>query len=81
VSTDKALLDALLTVQKIHPAPKVVIDGLDRVQDGNRVLVGPIHAFIERSGGKALLTSVTQDDNKPSLEGMRCIEYDAERKG
>jgi hypothetical protein len=81
VSTDKALLDALLTVQEIYPASKVVIDGLDRVEDVNRVLVGPIHAFIERSGGKALLTSVTQDDSKPSLEGMQCIEYDAERKG
>ena len=81
VSTDNALLDALLTVQEIHPAPTVVIDGLDRVQDGNRVLVGRIHAFIERSGGKALLTSVMQDDSKPSLKGMRYIEYDAERKG
>jgi hypothetical protein len=81
MSTDNTLLDALLTVQEIHPAPKVVIDGLDRLQDGNRVLVERIHAFIERSGGKALLTSVTQDDSKPSLEGMRYIEYDAERKG
>ena len=64
----------------------LMIDGLDKIEHQKSEFVVEIHTFIEHlrerpSTTRVLLTSRPQAEIKEILSGVRCIEYDKERKG
>ena len=80
---DEGLCNALRTVLDTTPQPElIIIYGPDQV-DQIRIpdFVKNLRVFIELWKVKALLTSETRDELNAPLEGVRHIEYDAERKG
>jgi hypothetical protein len=79
--------DALKAVLEIEPKQELslIIDGLDKIQHQRDEFIKRVLTFIENLQEsltiKVLLTSGPQVEVKHIHEGLRCIEYDKERKG
>jgi hypothetical protein len=78
-------LTAVMEIER-EQGLSIIIDGLDKTKHKKYEFIKEVCEFIEYLRGrpsttKVLLTSKPQPEIKKILHGLRCIEYDRERKG